>query len=129
MKPHGVQITIKELNGNKAVITLDYQPGTLEAVVYKDGQETGRDILVTADRTVERKLSAERYSIKADGRDLAFVTIQAVDENGHPVYIENRNLTVEVQGAAFRRRAESDLFRQKQQIQLMCQNQFPTIGL
>lgn len=82
----------------QTVFSLSYEPGTLEAVSYIAGKETGREYLVTAKETCTLSLIPERTSIKADGRDLCFIKIQAVDESGIPVFLEDREITVEVQG-------------------------------
>ena len=82
-----------------AVFTLPYHLGKLEAVAYHNGQESGRDVLCTAGETAELHLSLDRPAILADGRDLAFLTIQAVDGNGNPVFDENAEVTVKVLGS------------------------------
>ena len=83
----------------QAVFTINYQPGSLTAVSYRDGQECGRDEIITAGATERLHLLADRSVIRADGRDLCFVTIKAVDANGLPVYNESGKVTVKVMGA------------------------------
>lgn len=83
----------------QAVYTLPYEPGTMEAAAYKHGRETGRDSLRTAAAVKELKVTADRSSIKGDGRDLSFIKIEAVDEAGTPVMGENGMINVKVQGA------------------------------
>lgn len=80
------------------VFSLPYVPGKLEAVAYRNGEETGRDTLQTAGATAALKLCADRPAINADDQDLCFITIRAVDTNGVPVYDEDANVTVTVQG-------------------------------
>ena len=81
-----------------AVFTLAYRPGKLEVVAYSNGSESGRDILYTAEETAELQLTLDSPTIRADGQDLAFLTIQAVDANGNPVFDENGEVTVKVLG-------------------------------
>lgn len=96
---NGIRLGCKALEENQAVFTISYIPGTLVAISYRGGIECGRDSLVTAGRTSEIKLLADRPMIAGDGNDLCFVTIQAVDAQGQNVYCENGEITVSVQGA------------------------------
>ncbi len=96
---NGVQLGRKALGENRAVFTVSYVPGTLEAISYFGGAECGRDTLTTAGEAAAIRLQADRNPIAGDGNDLCFVTIQAVDAQGRDVYRENREITVSVQGA------------------------------
>ncbi len=96
---NGVSLGRQEIFEREARFTLCYQPGTLTAVAYRDGVEIGRDELKTAGKTVKLSLTLDGNAIRADGEDLAFLTVQALDENGTPVYTESGEITVEVQGA------------------------------
>lgn len=81
----------------EAVFTLSYRPGELTAVAYIQGQEIGRDTLATCGSAVKLSLSSDSAPI-ADGRDLCFVSIQALDAQGRPVYTECGEVTLSVQG-------------------------------
>lgn len=61
----------------KAVFTLPYQPGTLRAEA--GGQRVS---LSTAGDPARLRLTTDRRTITADGQDLAFVTIEVVDNEG-----------------------------------------------
>lgn len=82
----------------KAVYTFTFEPGTIEAAAYKNGVETGRDILRTASVANKLNVTADRNAIKSDGRDLSFIKIEAVDAAGNPVVLETGIISVEVQG-------------------------------
>ena len=82
----------------RAVFTVPYQPGQLSVVATRNGAEIGKDMLYTAGHTATLSLTADRSAICADGEDLAFITIQAVDEHGNPVLNEKRSISVRVQG-------------------------------
>ena len=69
----------------QAVFSVPYQPGTLEAVAWKDGIELGRDRLCTSGRLAGLALQADRTEINDSGNDLCFLHIQAVDQDGAPV--------------------------------------------
>ncbi|TMV45272.1 DUF4982 domain-containing protein [Paenibacillus mesophilus] len=62
-----------------------YEPGSIEAVAYRDGQVAARKRFETADRPAAIKLSADVTDLQADGRDLAQVTFEIVDSMGRLV--------------------------------------------
>lgn len=82
----------------RMIFTVPYLPGKLSLVAYREGAEIGRDELYTAGETTALSLTADRGAIRADGEDLAFVTIRALDENGILVFDENREVSVKVLG-------------------------------
>ena len=59
----------------KAVFTVNYQAGTLRAEATGGKMTT----LSTAGEPARLRLTADRRTIKADGQDLAFITIEVVD--------------------------------------------------
>jgi beta-galactosidase len=76
-----------------------YEPGTLKVIAYdKDGKPAAEQQIVTADKPYKLILEADRTSLKADGQDIAFVTVSAVDKNGHFCPLANEQLTFKVTG-------------------------------
>ena len=60
-----------------------YQPGELKVVVYDaQGNKAGQQVIKTAGKPKRLLLEPERKTIKADGNDLAYVTVSLVDKNG-----------------------------------------------
>jgi beta-galactosidase len=59
-----------------------YEAGTLKVVAYKDGKKWAEDIVKTTDKPARLEATADRKNIKADGKDLAFVTVKVTDRNG-----------------------------------------------
>jgi beta-galactosidase len=59
-----------------------YQAGILMAVGYTNGKQVTSSQLQTAKQASKIKLSADRSTIKADGRDLSYVTVELTDANG-----------------------------------------------
>ena len=60
-----------------------YQPGELKVVVYdENGNKAGQQIVRTAGKPKRLVLEPERKTIKADGNDLAYITVSLVDKNG-----------------------------------------------
>ena len=75
-----------------------YQPGTLRAVVYKHGKRWAEDTVVTAGAPAKLLLSADRAALRADGQDLAYVTVTIVDKGGRPVPRTHDRITFGVSG-------------------------------
>jgi beta-galactosidase len=62
-----------------------YQPGTLRAVVYKQGKPWAEDTVQTTGPAAKLSLSVDRSVVQADGKDLAFVTVAIADKDGRMV--------------------------------------------
>ena len=61
-----------------------YEPGTLKVVAYNaEGKPVAEREIHTAGKPYRIELSADRTTLKADGRDLAFITVKVVDEAGN----------------------------------------------
>jgi beta-galactosidase len=65
-----------------AAFAVPYAPGELRAVGVDGGRETERFTLQTAGTPVRLRATLDRSRLRADGGDLAFVVIEAVDQNG-----------------------------------------------
>ena len=61
---------------------MEYEPGELAVVAYKDGKEWATGVGQTAGPPAEIELTVDRDRIAADGKDLAFVTARVVDAEG-----------------------------------------------
>lgn len=59
-----------------------YEPGTLEVVAYKQGQRWATDTVRTAQAPAALVATPDRATIRADGADLAFVTVRVTDPAG-----------------------------------------------
>lgn len=62
-----------------------YEPGKIEVISYKDGREVARDSQETTGEAVKLRLTADRPVISADGYDLSYITVEAVDAQGRAV--------------------------------------------
>ena len=61
-----------------------YEPGELKVVVYDaQGNKAGEQTLRTAGEPATLKLEVDRNRLAADGRDLAFITVSLVDNEGN----------------------------------------------
>jgi beta-galactosidase len=59
-----------------------FEPGTLKAVSRKNGKTVLVKEIRTAGMPARIEMKADRKSIKADGKDLSFVTIRVLDKDG-----------------------------------------------
>ncbi|MDQ6812533.1 MAG: DUF4982 domain-containing protein [Bacteroidota bacterium] len=78
-----------------------YQPGTIKAVSRKGGKIVLTKEIKTAGAPAKIILKADRSFIKADGRDLSFVTATVVDKNGVMVPNAGNLVGFEVKGVGF----------------------------
>jgi beta-galactosidase len=68
----------------KAVFSVPYAPGTLKAVGMRGDQEVAESELVSAAPATHLRVTADRTDLQANGQDLSYVTVEAVDANGRP---------------------------------------------
>jgi beta-galactosidase len=59
-----------------------YEPGELKVVAYKASVPWAEDVVRTAGEPARLEATVDRARIRADGNDLAFVTVRIVDEHG-----------------------------------------------
>ena len=62
-----------------------YRPGTLKAVAYKNGEKWAETEVRTTGKALRLKLTPDKQTVKGDGRDLVFVRVSFVDEEGNEV--------------------------------------------
>jgi beta-galactosidase len=68
----------------KASFSVPYAPGVLKAVAFQGGKAVAETVLRTVGEPVRIRLTADRSSLGADGQDLSFVTVEALDAKGQP---------------------------------------------
>ena len=79
---------------------LKYTEGELIARAYdKNGHEAAFDRRASFGEAAEISITPEKRSLLANGRDLIFLRIAALDENGEPVANARNRVRVEVSGA------------------------------
>lgn len=63
-----------------------YEPGTVKVVAYdENGKPVAEKEMRTPGKPYALKLDADRESLSADGRDMAFINVSVVDRDGNPV--------------------------------------------
>ena len=87
-----------------------YEPGSVKVVAYNDkGEAVAEKEIHTAGKPYQIKLSTDRNYIKADGKDLAYITVEVVDKEGNVCPNVNDLVQFEVKGAGkFRASANGD---------------------
>lgn len=75
-----------------------YEPGTLEAVAYRNGVEATRFSVETAGTAVALELVPDGGTMEGDGRDAQPVTVRAVDAAGRVVPDAGPMVTFTVEG-------------------------------
>ena len=85
-----------------------YEPGEVKVVAYNDAGEVAEEkVIRTAGKPHHLELVADRTTLTADGRDIAFVTVRVVDKEGNLIPDDARLLNFRVTGAATFRAAAS----------------------
>ena len=76
-----------------------YEPGELRVVALDDqGKVVAEKAVHTSGEPYQIKLDADREVIKADGRDLAYITVSVTDKNGIACPTDTRQLNFKVKG-------------------------------
>ena len=79
--------------------SVPFEPGTLKAVAYRDGKVVAEHQLQTAGKAIRLVLESDRPALKADGLDLAHITVKVVDANGVLVPDASQKIHFTVTGA------------------------------
>ncbi|MBZ5584414.1 MAG: DUF4982 domain-containing protein [Acidobacteriia bacterium] len=82
----------------KATFSVPYAPGVLKAVAIQGGKPIAETVLKTAGEPARVRLTADRTSLRADGQDLSFITVEAVDGNGQPHPNAEHQVTFSLKG-------------------------------
>lgn len=76
-----------------------YEPGELKVVAYDEkGNPAAQKVVMTAGKPARIACKADREQLKADGCDLAFVTVSLTDGDGTLIPYADDQLTFEVSG-------------------------------
>ena len=85
-----------------------YEPGEVKVVAYdNDGNAVAESVVRTAGKPHHIELVADRDVIKADGRDLSFITVRVVDKDGNLCPDAQHLVEYSVKGEGFYRAGAS----------------------
>lgn len=79
---------------------IPYASGKITAIARKGGKEIARHELETTGKAVALKMETENVTWKADGMDLQYVKVYAVDSKGQKVSTATGEVTFDISGAA-----------------------------
>lgn len=68
-----------------------YEPGELKVIAYKNGKKWAENSVRTIDKPTQLLMETDNKIIKADGIDLAFITVKITDDKGN-VFPTAKNL-------------------------------------
>lgn len=77
---------------------IPFQAGTLKAISRKDGKVVLEKEIKTAGNPSQLKATADRSTIKADGDDLSFVTVDILDDKGTLAPNANNEINFSLKG-------------------------------
>lgn len=80
---------------------IPFEPGTIKAVARKDGKEFLSKEIKTAGEPVSIRLTADRENLEATGKDLSFITVEALDKDGNVVPLADNLIQFKVEGEGF----------------------------
>ena len=75
-----------------------YEPGELKAVAYRSEEKIGESLIKTASEPYQLRLTPDRNTIKADGSDLSYILIEAIDKNGNNCPMANNKIDIQIDG-------------------------------
>ena len=75
-----------------------YEPGELKAVAYKEGEVIGESVLKTAGEPFQIRLTPDRTTLHADGMDLSYLLVEAVDKDGNVCPLANDRVNITIDG-------------------------------
>ncbi len=79
---------------------VNYEPGELKAVAYKDGNEIGQEIMRTAGEPAKIRLTPDRKELSATGDDLCYILVEALDANNTLCPLADNLIKFKVDGPA-----------------------------
>ena len=75
-----------------------YESGTVKAVSRKEGKTVAEQEIRTAGEPAQIRLSPDRSTIQADGKDLSFITVEILDKDGNLCPNAENDVTFAVEG-------------------------------
>jgi beta-galactosidase len=100
---NGKSVGVKKKTGDDLHVMwrLKYEPGTLKAVSRKNGKIVLIREIHTAGKPAKIELIADRKNIKADGKDLSFITVKVLDKDGNLVPNADNLVNFKINGVGF----------------------------
>lgn len=78
-----------------------YEPGEIRVVAYDKNGQVAKERVIKSEGDVSTfRLTPDRATIEADGRDLSYITVDIVDKEGNECHRADNMIFVQVEGAA-----------------------------
>lgn len=77
---------------------IKYEPGELKVVAYKNGKKWTENSVKSTGEPNALKATADRSTIHADGKDLAFITVEISNEEGLTVPLADNPISFSIEG-------------------------------
>ncbi|HRT10476.1 MAG TPA: glycoside hydrolase family 2 TIM barrel-domain containing protein [Candidatus Paceibacterota bacterium] len=81
-------------------LEVPYEPGELKVVAWQGGRRLGAAIMRTAGEPAALRLTPDRKALVADGDDLSFVLVEAVDQQGTLCPLAMNDVKFRIEGPA-----------------------------
>ncbi len=78
-----------------------YEPGKVKVVSRKAGKTVKEQTIVTAGRASKIRLTPDREKIVADGKDLSFITVEVLDDEGNLCPLAENDIEFTIDGTGF----------------------------
>ncbi len=75
-----------------------YEHGELKAIAYREGEKIGEQIVRTAGKPTQLRLTPDRTTIQATGKDLAFILVEALDKDGNICPLADNTIEIKLSG-------------------------------
>lgn len=79
---------------------VDYAPGELKAISYKDGVKVAERIIATAGEPATIQLAVDKTTLRPNHKDIAHLQVRLVDSRGNEAPFANNELTFKIDGPA-----------------------------
>ena len=101
---NGVSLGKKKMSDakNSRILTWQtiYQPGELTVKGYKNGIEINQQTIKTAGEPYAIKVVTDRTALQYNKKAMAHIEITVVDKNGNPVYNNDNEIIISIEGPA-----------------------------
>ena len=100
---NGKSLGVKKKTGDDLHVMwrLQFEPGTLKAVSRLNGKVVLTHEIHTAGAPAKIALIADRKNLRADGKDLSFITVKILDKDGNVVPDAGNLVDFKIRGSAF----------------------------
>lgn len=78
--------------------SVKYEPGELKVIAYKKRIKWAEDVIRTTDKPIKLIASVDHDIVRADGKDLTFITVMVTDKDGLVVPCSNNMIDFKIEG-------------------------------